>query len=194
MIWIAYDAIALLILIVSVLVLAGKGFISSLVGFGTFIVSLLVAFFVSGWLASPIYETLFRDRLYDSIAANTPNFFARVAGALLNAGAQSVDNSAVTLIRFVLFALLIMILYLSLRALAKLFQGVNEIPLIGGLNRVLGGILGLCLGVFICLIVGTLAAVLIGASKDALGWMNTDIMEDSVLFSVFYRYNFLNLL
>lgn len=91
-----------------------------------------------------------------------------------------------SLLRGLAFLLLFTAAMILVRCLIKAVGTVRHIPLIGSLNALLGGIMGLVRALVIWLVV----AVAIGFVVDITGgysWLNHDSMRESLIFGKFYQ-------
>lgn len=96
------------------------------------------------------------------------------------------------LVQTVAFGIIFLVVVILLSLLSRLLKFVNKIPVIGGLNAMCGGIIGLIQGVFgifvICLVV-RLITILSGGN---IMFFNSAAIESTFLFRVFYNFEFLN--
>ena len=93
----------------------------------------------------------------------------------------------ITLVEVVVFLVLLAVFMIAVSLLIKIFDGVNEIPLVGKLNKILGAFAGAINGaiiiiIFVYLIKG--AVILTGDNIDVL---NSKTIEKSEIFSVLYE-------
>lgn len=215
MTWLILDVILILILVISFAINHHRGFVSALLGIGAVVISLVLAFFLSEKLAEPIYEDYVREPLIAMIdkkideqgTAVLEGSIGELSGllgadeALQNFVAQGTDTLAEQIvdellgsgIRAAIRALLLLLIYivasLLLRFVAKAMQGLNDIPLLGGANKALGGVLGLCVGALYCYLLVSLYALVIQLSMNSLSWLNTGIIDQTILTSLIYPYN-----
>lgn len=94
------------------------------------------------------------------------------------------------LIFFVLFALLMFVLNLVVKAL----KIVNKIPVLGGLNVLLGIVLGTVEAVITIFIVCIGVQVVVTLTNNSLIFLNTMTIDQTVLFRYVYYFDFLNFL
>ena len=71
--------------------------------------------------------------------------------------------------------------------IAKLFIGVNHIPLIGPLNEVLGGMIGAAQGMLYMFVIASVVWFVLSASGGQIGPVTVDVVEDTILFKEFYN-------
>ena len=86
---------------------------------------------------------IFKVPLGEAISSLIPTEGINLAEVL----SESLTLYAMTAISFVVLAIVIFLLFFLLKKFAKKF---NEIPVIGGVNRLLGGIVGLGIGITVC--------------------------------------------
>lgn len=100
----------------------------------------------------------------------------------------------VVFLRTILFAVIFALASVLLGIVIKLSGAVNKIPVIGKLNALAGGILGLGEGVLVVFIVCLAVRFIISlAGKDAV-FFNESTIEQTFLFRHIYNFNFLNFL
>ena len=97
------------------------------------------------------FETLnipeiFKAPLGEAISSLIPEEGANLAEVL----SESLTLYAINAISFVVLAIVIFLLFFLLKKFAKKF---NEIPVIGGVNRLLGGVVGIGIGITVCSLV-----------------------------------------
>ena len=90
----------------------------------------------------------------------------------------------------VAFLIIFLLAMLIVQALAKLTRNVNRVPVVGGVNRVLGGVLGAAEAFLICYLIGMTATVLITLSENQWSWLNTAVVQKSTLLNWFVQFKF----
>ena len=75
------------------------------------------------------------------------------------------------------------------RSLSKAFRGVRHIPLIGSVNSLLGGVLGLVQAAVVILIVVMALNLLIGLTGDGIPYLNNEAISKTYLFHYLYDLN-----
>lgn len=94
------------------------------------------------------------------------------------------------LVRIVLFAIFFAVLMIGVNLVAKMFGTLYNIPIIGQLNMLLGGVLGLINAVVILfLLVLTLKGVIIATGNDLIV-INEQTIGNSTIFDWIYNFNF----
>lgn len=198
MTWLIYDLIILVVIALCVVIYARKGFMASLMGLLAFVLSLLGAYWLSKPLSPLIYNWFVRDGLYERIATGETGFFYNIVRSVmlgsLSTGDEALDAAAISVLRVLVFAVLVLLLYLVLKVLERVFKNANKTPLIGTVNKLLGGLLGGLFGILLSLVIVTVASILITASGDSLSWLNSQIIEQTKIFKLFYHFELLKLL
>ncbi len=206
--WIVFDILLLAIVVVCVLVCRSKGFVSAVLGVGVFVVSLLLALWLSNIMAPFVYDNFVRESIVQEVNDKYGEGEQGFLGSLIvdkineseeartsgNYTPSAIERSAISTIRSLLFVVLFLILSIVLRIVSRLMKGINKIPLVGGINRLLGGVMGLIIGLLFAYLAVSLCAIIIAASADQLTWMNTAIVDKTLLFSLVYKYNLLRIL
>lgn len=92
----------------------------------------------------------------------------------------------ISLLQGLAFLLLFTLAMLVVRQFAKLFTGVYKIPIIGPINTVLGGLIGVLQG-GLCLLIGALAIhLVILMTGGGFFWLGPGVMDDTYIWRVFY--------
>jgi hypothetical protein len=111
-----------------------------------------------------------------------------VSGALLdNIIAPLIIVPLRTLIFFILFAIICIVMSI----IAKKMEIVNKIPLIGTVNSVLGGTIGLVKALVIVFLVCIGLNILITVTGNAIIFINTMTINESAIFKHIYNFNFI---
>lgn len=71
---------------------------------------------------------------------------------------------------------------------ASLFKGFYAIPILGPVNAVLGGIVGIFKAGIILYVLAIVGSMVISLSGDKLSWFNSGIVENSHIFKWFYNF------
>ncbi len=94
-----------------------------------------------------------------------------------------------TLLQALFFLLLFFAIMVIVRSLSKAFRGVRHIPLIGSVNSLLGGVLGLVQAAVVILIVVMALNLLIGLTGDGIPYLNNEAISKTYLFHYLYDLN-----
>ncbi len=93
------------------------------------------------------------------------------------------------ILQIILSAILFSILMFAVKAIGRMARGVKRIPLIGPINKLLGGVLGLAQAVIIVYLISTLAGMLLAAKPDGYEYLNMQIIESTYLFKLFFSFD-----
>lgn len=94
----------------------------------------------------------------------------------------------VSVIDAISFIILLIAIYLILRILLRVIGVIGKIPVIGGVNRLLGAILGLVEGM---LIIWCLCLVVMAISQTNLGVQIVEVIDQSSILKLIYNNNLL---
>lgn len=115
-----------------------------------------------------------------------------------NPGKAILDNVAKPVIlvplRTVIFVILFFLVFIILSIIIKATSVVNKLPVIGKLNSLLGGVLGLVQGLVIVFIVVIIAHMAVAISNNTLIFLNEMTINKSYAFSWVYNFSFLDFL
>lgn len=77
------------------------------------------------------------------------------------------------------------------KMIARLFSGFNRVPIAGSINALLGAALGLLQGLVVVLLIALILHVLIFLSSNEMIVINTQTIDNTYLFKLFYHYDLL---
>src|SRR5699024_12637371 len=93
------------------------------------------------------------------------------------------------LLQAVIFLVLCTLIRWVFRLLAKLLRHCNDLPLVGGVNRTLGLLLGLVTGALDCWMLSLLLWGAASVTGGSLRWLSPDVLSGSMLYSLFIGFN-----
>ncbi len=194
-IWVIYDLAILLVLVIAFTSGWLNGLMSALVRLVAFAASAVSAYVFSGQLAPFVYNSFIGEKIEEVINSIQQDmepsaaFWYKIITAIDETAApeQLIMDAVRLVIGVIIFIIVIMLLSLAARA----FKGINKVPILGTVNKILGGVLGLAVGLIICLVLVSITAAVISVSGNKLSWMNISIIDKTYLFSYIYKYNFL---
>ncbi len=105
-----------------------------------------------------------------------------------------VKPAVISAISAVAFVVLFIILSLVCALLAKSLKLVNKLPLLGGLNSFLGGVLGALKGLIIVVVLNWLLVALVGDSGNLFGVITPKTIESSLIMKNLAVINPLNII
>lgn len=188
------DIIFLAIIIICVLWGAKRGIIKTALGLSSVLVSIIVAI----WLYEPFMELISQNAAISGVIENfkesiktallpspgyandpaltdttgkIPALFASLLGSEIisqgqDAVATAIADAVVYLITVVIF---IIVIKLLVSLVFKIFNVAAKLPIIKQANGLVGGILGLVIGVFVCWIAAAILSMFIG--QEGTGWI-----------------------
>ena len=191
-------ALAALILFVVIRSVRG-GFVSSFIHLLGVAASCIVAALTAGKAAAWLYDGYLAERVEQSVSDSLREKLEAFAGLLdridptdtISAAAgDAVRTMAVSLLTMVAFLIIFLLAMLIVRALVRLTRSVNRVPVVGGINRLLGGALGAAEALLLCYLIGMAATVLISFSENRWGWLNTAVVQKTYLLNWFIQFEF----
>ena len=148
---------------------------------------------VAGMLASGFdglnmpFSSFFSEnltKLGDTIAANFASGTDVMADQIVRTVCQPV---LVGVFQIILVLILYIILSFVVSVIAKALGIINKVPLIGGLNKILGGVFGLLNAGIWCYILAGVVGLFIGLTNGNIDFMNNQIIDKTVLFKLIYQ-------
>ena len=210
-----YDGIFCIVLFLFFITYYGKGLLKALLQLLGFLGAFAVALFVSGRVAPLLYARLVQQRLVSNVAKQLTQYrdgvleafgdgwVGRVVRNFVTSPSQlsdadigekaseivagSLESVATSLLRIIVFVVAFLLAYLLIKFIARLFGGVNAIPVIGFANRLFGGMLGLVMGLLVLLVIS--ACLSIALHFYTAPWLNADVIAQSSLFSLVFKIN-----
>ena len=188
-----------------------KGFLAGLIGA---VFGVGVAVWGSRTLAPGIYEKFLSDTVTEkvetAVAQSGGDIAAAVQGldflpdslrttlteAIQTAGGQLPEKVTsllepviLPLVQVVLFVLLCVVVRWAFGLLIAVLRGINGVPLVGGVNQVLGLVLGLCTGALDCWLLALVLWFAASVTAGSLDWLNTAVLQRSIGYSFFGAFN-----
>ncbi|MCM1298311.1 MAG: CvpA family protein [Firmicutes bacterium] len=94
--------------------------------------------------------------------------------------------------RALIFTVIFVIILIILTLLSKLLKGINKIPVIGGVNKLLGAAAGLVQGFIVVLLICIFTQFIISLTGDDLMVINTMTVDETSIFRKIYYFEFLD--
>lgn len=178
-----------------------KGFLKMVISFGSLIVSIILTRMltptaaetiknitnIESSLTSAIYGALTKSNIYDKIdlpfmknVIDTGNIEEILRDNLCNGMANAIINLLCGIVLFIA-------IFIALKLAVKALDIVNYIPLVGQLNKILGGVLGVVETIFILWIIFALFRVFEGVPQIKI---LVDNINSSFLVGSLYQNNF----
>ena len=178
LIWdLALIAVILFVMIRSV----GRGFVSSFIHLLGLAAACIVAALLSGKAAAWLYDGYLAERLQTAVSDTLRQKLQTFAELLDRIDpTDTITGAAGDALRTVMVALLTMVAFLV----------IFLVPVVGGVNRVLGGVLGAAEAFLLCYLIGMAAAVLITFSENEWSWLNTAVVQKSTILNWFVQFEF----
>ncbi len=200
---------------------ARKGFLAGIIDLAANLLSMGLAWAVSGKVSPTVFENFFKSGLIDKMAHNIQqqggvNLQALLGGlsgflpqrlldeigasaaGLLDSGAPNIAQQVVErviaplvipLISVVVFFATFSLCRIVAALLVTAFKNVNRIPLIGGANKLLGGVIGAAAGVLYVLLGLCLIWAIVVITNGTLPVLNDQTLAASKFYSFFAAYN-----
>lgn len=213
MAWI-YDLIFLIVFAFAAVMSWRKGFLASLTELIGAVVGVGVAVWASRSLSVPIYEQFVSgsvsEKVETAVAQSGGDLAAAVQAmdflpdtvrdtlAQLVQGAGSALPEQITtalepillpFVQVLLFVVLCMVVRWVFRLLVGLLRHVNGVPLLGGVNRLLGLVLGLMTGALDCWLLALLFWFAASVTAGSVEFLTLSVLNQSVGYSFFGAFN-----
>lgn len=165
-----------------------RGAINSLIKFGGFMASFIMARLFSPILAEslvkwPLFRTFIDQLKIDAMVQTlgeslggeglAGHFYRMGENPLIQQSADGLTEALFLVIgQFISFGLIIIVVSMIIRLLQTLFRGIDKVPVIGGINRLLGLGLGLIIGLGFCFLLVWIFSLIDLYKTEALNWLN----------------------
>ena len=93
------------------------------------------------------------------------------------------------LVQVLVFVVLCSVLRIVVALLVKLLQCVNVVPLVGGVNRLLGLVLGLCTGAVDCWLLALVLWFLANLAGGRVAFLQLSVLNQSAVYRLFGAFN-----
>lgn len=211
--WI-YDLLFLLLFAFAAVASWRKGFLASLAELIGAVVGVGVAVWASRMLAPSIYTQFLSgsisEKVESALAQSGGDLAVAVQGmsflpdtvrqtlATLLQGAGNALPEQITaalepvllpFVQVVLFVVLCMLVRWVFRLLVSMLEHVNGIPLLGGVNRLFGLVLGLATGALDCWLLALVLWFVASITAGSLEFLTLSILKQSVGYGIFGAFN-----
>lgn len=122
-----------------------------------------------------------REAAVTSVAADAGEMVETVIEAALR-------NPVVAILQAVCFLIIFSLAAFLVRYVARLFTGIYRIPVVGSINTMLGGVVGVLQALLILYIAAFALRLLIAFSDGGWWWLGTDVMDSTYIWRVFYNF------
>ena len=213
MAWI-YDLVFLIVFAFAAVASWRKGFLASLTELIGAVVGVGVAVWASRSLSVPIYEQFVSgsvsekvesavtqsggdlaaavqamDFLPDTVRDTLAQLVQGAGNALPEQITTALEPILLPFVQVLLFVVLCMVVRWVFRLLVGLLRHVNGVPLLGGVNRLLGLVLGLITGALDCWLLALLLWFAASVTAGSLEFLNLSVLNQSVGYSFFGAFN-----
>ncbi|WP_298735155.1 CvpA family protein [uncultured Subdoligranulum sp.] len=213
MAWI-YDLVFLIVFAFAAVASWRKGFLASLTELVGAVVGVGVAVWASRSLSVPIYEQFVSgsvsekvesavaqsggdlaaavqamDFLPDTVRDTLAQLVQGAGNALPEQITTALEPILLPFVQVLLFVVLCMVVRWVFRLLVGLLRHVNGVPLLGGVNRLLGLVLGLMTGALDCWLLALLLWFAASVTAGLLEFLTLSVLNQSVGYSFFGAFN-----
>ena len=129
------------------------------------------------------------DFLPDSLRTTLTEAIQTAGGQLPEKVTSLLEPVILPLVQVVLFVLLCVVVRWAFGLLIAVLRGINDVPLVGGVNQVLGLVLGLCTGALDCWLLALVLWFAASVTAGSLDWLNTAVLQRSIGYSFFGTFN-----
>lgn len=92
------------------------------------------------------------------------------------------------------FIVLFFVVWIACKLLAKALKIINKIPLLGQVNALFGGLIGIVKGLIVALIISWVIVMIVGEGGSLFGVISSKTVESSLILKTISTYNPLNLI
>lgn len=117
------------------------------------------------------------------VAAISVTDASDMAGQVID---MALRNPMMSILHGVGFLLVFTLIAYVMRYIARLFIGINHVPVIGTLNTVAGGIAGVLEGLVMLFVSGFILRIIIAVSGEVWWWLNSEVIRNTYIWRLFY--------
>ena len=121
------------------------------------------------------------ETLGDLLYVTTDTLPARVVNAL--------EPVLLPLLQFIIFLVVCLVIRLVFRLISRLLHAINLVPLVGGLNRLLGLAFGVVTGLLDCWLLSLALWFAANVSAGSLSFLTPGVLSHSVIYTALLRLN-----
>ncbi len=197
------DILFIIVLLIAVWIGARRGFVRSIIGFLSLLLSILIATFFYQQFLDLVQNVPFLNQIRWQIMAaisqsvapmltenleTLPDFILRfIPQETITGGVQTVsDWMAQSLTQVLLYLIFILLLHIVLRVCANLLLALTHLPVIRQCNKLLGAGFGAVTGILCCYLLAALVFIL--SMNPAYSWISQELSR-SVVCQYFYENN-----
>ena len=125
------------------------------------------------------------EQLQNGLTQGTPTT-ANVAEAIVS---NVVGPIAIMILQMLAFVILFIILGIVVKIITSQLKFIDKIPLVGTANSVLGLVIGLAEAVIFLFVFTSIIAMLIQLSGNQWAGLNTNVVDNTLIFKFIYAYN-----
>lgn len=112
-----------------------------------------------------------------------------IEGAAGSITVQVVKPVVVVILSLSLFFIIFLVLRFLLHYIFKITGVIRKMPVVGTINGLLGGVLGVAKAALYLIMIAVLVWIIIIFTSDSLPYLNTDTVNNTNLFLLFYKLN-----
>ena len=102
---------------------------------------------------------------------------------------DTLRDTAVMFIRVIIFIIVFILVAIITALLIKLVKEVNELPVVGALNRVFGALFGMIEGALLCMVVCAVIGFILSLVTKGGTQIIDEACSQTILFNYLYNYN-----
>ncbi|MBP0968598.1 MAG: CvpA family protein [Oscillospiraceae bacterium] len=208
-----YDIVLVAVLFLFFFIFYKRGFVASIVDVFGVVFAFLCGNYLSVRAARKIYDSLIKDRILAYVTEQIVNIQSGLEETLskgligklftnfienrsLDTEAStlaesfvsnSLESGCINIVRVAVFLVVFVLSILVFKLLGGALQGINDLPLVGFPNQLLGGAVGLIIGLLLMFILCSLISLILNVWHTS--WLNKEVIESSFLFSRLFKLN-----
>ena len=160
-------------------------------------------------------QSIFNSSVADRFINSLPSYMTDTAKEYLSKGNQTISEtlkaftstktdaakfvekniirgSVIAIIKLLVFIIVFAVALIIVKLISRVFSLANKIPIAGTINALLGSALGLLQAIAIILIIAIILHILIALSNDEMIIFNTQTIQKTYLFKLFYDFKLIN--
>ena len=187
-----YDVLFLAVFAVAAVCSWRRGFLAGLAELAGTLFSAAAAMLGTRALAPRLYDWFVReglDFLPEALRETLTGLVETAGTGLSDQISTLLEPVILPLVQVLVFVVLCSVLRIVVALLVKLLQCVNVVPLVGGVNRLLGLVLGLCTGAVDCWLLALVLWFLANLAGGRVAFLQLSVLNQSAVYRLFGAFN-----
>lgn len=101
----------------------------------------------------------------------------------------ALSSPVLSILEGICFFAVLSLTMLLVRHVSRLFTGLYRVPVLGTLNTVFGGIIGVLEGILVLYVLAILLQIVMTVTGNELDWLNRELLDSTFIYRVFFNFS-----